>query len=138
MKLGTIVAVIILIWANVTKGPKRIWQSYIHTADDAWTKGWEFEAQCLLRYVLTIASGVFLAGSLHPSAWDEMLSAKYPSLVVTIGVLIFIPALFVLARRNAIYNSRKRRGGRRRPMSLGYTLADKKGKIKLRRLPKEE
>lgn len=138
MKWGTIVAVMILIWANVTKGPKRIWQNRIHTAEDAWTKGWEFEAHLLLRYALILASGVYLATRLDPRAWDVMLNAKYPSLIVTIGVLVFIPALFVFARRNAIYNSRKRFGRRRKPMSLGYTLADKKGKIKLSRLPKEE
>jgi len=135
--MDVIIAVMILIWANVSKGPKRIWENRIHTAEDAWTEGWEFEAQCLLRYVLTLASGVYLATCLYSGAWDEMVNSRYPSLGITICVLVFIPALFVFTRRNVIYNSRKRYGGRRKPMSLGYTLADGKGKIKLSRLKKE-
>ena len=125
--MNKIIAVMILIWANVTKGPTRIWSNRIHTAEDVWTKGWEFEAQILLRYVLTLASGVYLAGCLDPRAWDIMLNAKSPSLVATIGVLIFIPTLFVFARRKAIYHSKKRREGRRNSM---YPLADKKSEIR--------
>lgn len=133
-----ILAIAILVWAGISKGPARIWKNDIHTVEDCWTKGWEFEAQVMFRYILILASGVWLSFCLYPGGKQEMLESQYPPLWVVIVILIALPAMFIVSRRSAMSKVRKRFGGRQRPMSLGYTLADGKGKIKLSRLKKEE
>lgn len=133
-----LLAVVILLWAGVSKGPARIWKNSIYTAEDCWTKGWEFEAQAVFRYILILASGVWLSFCIYPGGKQEMLNAGYPPLWVAIIMLTALPAMFIFARRNAMYRVRKKFGRRRQPMSLGYTLADGKGKIKLSRLKKEK
>lgn len=85
-----------------------------HTASDCWTKGWDFESQLMIRYVLIIAAGVggsylILGKAQFLDSWALKTGLDVFTFIFLVGFLVLWPTVLILLRRRICYTFRKDR-----------------------------
>lgn len=85
-----------------------------HTARDCWTKGWDFELQMMIRYVLIIATGVggsylILGKAQFFQEWALNTEQRICEFVFLVGFLIAWPTILILERRQICYYFQKQK-----------------------------
>lgn len=110
-----IVGLAIFLWGAISSNKKRIKRRDFHSAKDCITKGWDFEANLMLRYLAILVGGCMLAAAImggKEKFVEECTPKNELDKFTGIFLLFFLlawPTVLIIMRRAICHHFEKER-----------------------------